>query len=265
MSKLSHIDGQGQANMVDVGEKEVTTRLAVAEGRVVMKAETLKLILEGDMKKGDVLGTARLAGIMAAKKTSDLIPLCHPLALSSVKVDLTPDTDKNIIHIQSRVKVTGQTGVEMEALTAVSVAALTIYDMAKAVDRDMEIGKIRLVQKQGGKSGSFQRAETAKTETTSPSSRPADLKSKRAALRPQEIKAGTGQAALRVSPVSERDAFRQFIRVNRLQVHRWAKDAGVRPGEVFGYLNGQTPRIAEDSAQKLASAIGVPPSRMFGL
>ena len=264
MSKLSHIDSQGKANMVDVGAKDVTSRTATAEGRVVMKPETLKLILEGDVKKGDVLGTARLAGIMAAKKTSDLIPLCHPLGLSSVNVDLTPDPSNNAIRIRATAKVTGQTGVEMEALTAVSVAALTIYDMAKAVDREMEIGDIRLIEKEGGKSGSFKRPDEANTELRFAGSRSSNHKAKSVVRRAEEVAPDRAPTAFKVPPPNERDAFRQFIRINRIQIHRWAKDADVKPGEVFAYLNGQTSRIPDSSAQKLAAAIGVSTHQMFG-
>jgi len=153
MAKLTHIDDKGNAHMVDVSDKDVTTRLAVAKGRVKMTAATLTLIREGQAKKGDVLGTARIAGIMAAKRTHDLIPLCHPLAISSVSVDFELGDD--VIDVSASVKVTGKTGVEMEALTAVSVACLTIYDMVKAVERSMQITDIRLVEKSGGKSGSF--------------------------------------------------------------------------------------------------------------
>jgi cyclic pyranopterin phosphate synthase len=159
MSKLSHITASGEAHMVDVSEKAVTTRVAVAEGRVVMLPETLQLCLSGDAKKGDVLGTARIAGIMAAKKTHELIPLCHPLLISKVTVDLTPDETLPGIHVQASVKVGGQTGVEMEALTAVSVACLTVYDMLKAVDRFMTIDGIGLVEKTGGKSGDWHRSK----------------------------------------------------------------------------------------------------------
>jgi cyclic pyranopterin phosphate synthase len=159
MSKLSHITASGEAHMVDVSEKAVTTRVAVAEGRVLMLPETLQLCLSGDAKKGDVLGTARIAGIMAAKKTHELIPLCHPLLISKVTVDLTPDETLPGIHVQASVKVGGQTGVEMEALTAVSVACLTVYDMLKAVDRFMTIDGIGLVEKTGGKSGDWHRSK----------------------------------------------------------------------------------------------------------
>lgn len=155
MARLTHFDDTGAAHMVDVSEKSVTARVAVAEGRITMRAETLALITEGRAKKGDVLGVARLAGIMGAKKTHDLIPLCHPLALSKVSVTLEPVAADNAIAITASVKTTGQTGVEMEALTAVNIAALTVYDMVKAVDRTMVIGEVRLTLKDGGKSGRF--------------------------------------------------------------------------------------------------------------
>ncbi|MBE0553436.1 MAG: cyclic pyranopterin monophosphate synthase MoaC [Rhodobacteraceae bacterium] len=156
MSGLTHFDDQGQAHMVDVSAKPVTDRVAVAEGAVVMTAETLALITEGRAKKGDVLGVARLAGIMAAKKTADLIPLCHPLPITKVALDLTPDPALPGIRVAATVKTGGQTGVEMEALTAVSVACLTIYDMVKAVEKGMRIEGIRLRLKEGGKSGRWE-------------------------------------------------------------------------------------------------------------
>ncbi|MGB5904180.1 MAG: cyclic pyranopterin monophosphate synthase MoaC [Xanthobacteraceae bacterium] len=152
---LTHIDSKGEARMVDVSAKPATERVAVAEGSVVMSKATLDLIVKGDAAKGDVLGTARIAGIMAAKRTSELIPLCHPLALSKVTLDITPDAALPGCRIEATVKVTGPTGVEMEALTAVSVAALTVYDMIKAVERGVRIEGIRLVEKRGGKSGHY--------------------------------------------------------------------------------------------------------------
>lgn len=154
-STLTHLDASGQANMVDVSAKPATDRTAVAAGRVVMKPETLAIVRAGDAKKGDVLGTARLAGIMAAKRTHDLIPLCHPLLLTKVAVDVTPDETLPGVRVTATVKVAGQTGVEMEALTAVSVACLTVYDMVKAVDRAMRIEGIHLVEKSGGASGAY--------------------------------------------------------------------------------------------------------------
>ncbi len=153
MSKLTHFNNAGEAHMVDVGDKAVTQRIAVAEGRISMEPETLSLIQQGGAKKGDVLGVARVAGIMAAKKTADLIPLCHPLALTRVNIELTPEPDTNSVHCQATVHTSGQTGVEMEALTAVQVCLLTVYDMCKAVDRGMTIDGIRLLEKAGGKSG----------------------------------------------------------------------------------------------------------------
>ena len=154
--KLSHFDAKGQAHMVDVSAKPVTDRVAVAQGVVRMTAETLRLITEGRAKKGDVLAVARLAGIMAAKRTADLIPLCHPLPVTKVAVDLTPDPALPGVRIEATVKTSGQTGIEMEALTAVSVAALTVYDMVKAVEKSMVIDGIRLILKDGGKSGRYE-------------------------------------------------------------------------------------------------------------
>lgn len=153
---LTHFDDQGRAQMVDVSDKPVTARIATAEGWVKMEPDTLGLIVEGRAKKGDVLAVARLAGIMGAKRTADLIPLCHPLPVTKVAVDLTPDPALPGVRIVAEVKTTGQTGVEMEALSAVSVAALTVYDMVKAVDRAMEIGGIRVTLKDGGKSGRYE-------------------------------------------------------------------------------------------------------------
>lgn len=153
--RLTHLAEDGSAAMVDVGDKADTVRLAEAKGHVRMKPDTLELIVAGDMKKGDVMGAARIAGIMAAKQTASLIPLCHPLALSKVSVDIEMDETLPGLRVRALAKLTGKTGVEMEALTAVSVACLTIYDMAKAVDRTMEIGGIRVVSKSGGKSGDW--------------------------------------------------------------------------------------------------------------
>ena len=152
---LTHISTSGEAHMVDVGAKAETARVAVAEGCVTMAPATLRMILEGNARKGDVLGTARIAGIMAAKKTHELIPLCHPLMLNKVSVEIDPDEDLPGLRVKATASVTGKTGVEMEALTAVSVACLTIYDMAKAVDRGMTISGIRLLEKTGGKSGDW--------------------------------------------------------------------------------------------------------------
>ena len=158
MTQLTHLNAKGEAHMVDVSEKDVTHRTARAEGFIAMAPETLSLVVKGEARKGDVLATARIAGIMAAKRTHELIPLCHPLAISKVTVDLAPQPEPTGISVAAEVKVTGQTGVEMEALTAVSVACLTVYDMLKAVDRGMEISTVRLVEKSGGRSGTWRAA-----------------------------------------------------------------------------------------------------------
>ena len=157
---LTHFDAAGRAQMVDVGAKEVTHRIAVASGRVRMRPETLRLIQDGRAAKGDVLGVAQVAAIMGAKQTADLVPMCHPLSLTKVGVELTPDEAMSCVQIRARVETRGQTGVEMEALTAVSVAALTVYDMVKAVDRSMVIEAIQLEEKHGGASGDWQRVSS---------------------------------------------------------------------------------------------------------
>jgi cyclic pyranopterin phosphate synthase len=157
--RLTHFDADGKAVMVEVGDKPATRRTAVARGTVHMQETTLRRILDRELEKGDVFGVARIAGIMAAKKTPELIPLCHPLALTSVEVDFLPFPGEGRVEIEATVRVTGATGVEMEALTAVSVAALTVYDMCKAVDKGMILGEIRLMEKHGGKSGSFVRSK----------------------------------------------------------------------------------------------------------
>src|SRR5919109_1111900 len=159
MAKLSHLDEQGRARMVDVSDKEVTSRIAVARGSIHMRSETLELILAGRVEKGDVFSVARVAGIMAAKKTPELIPMCHPLSITSVEISLTPEKNPARVEIEAVVRVDGKTGVEMEAMTAVAVAGLTVYDMCKAVDREMSMGEIRLIKKAGGKSGTFIRNE----------------------------------------------------------------------------------------------------------
>lgn len=156
MSELTHFDAKGAAHMVDVSDKEITDRIATAKGTVIMMPETLTMITEGRAKKGDVLAVARLAGIMGCKKTADLIPLCHPLPITKVALELTPDESLPGVHIEATVKTSGQTGVEMEALTAVTIAQLTLYDMVKAVDKGMRLTETRLVFKDGGKSGKYE-------------------------------------------------------------------------------------------------------------
>jgi cyclic pyranopterin phosphate synthase len=159
MDKLSHLDDQGRAKMVDVSDKDITSRIAVARGTIHMRAETLALILDDKIEKGDVFSVARVAGIMAAKKTSDLIPMCHPLNITSVEIDLTPAENPARVEIEASVRVTGKTGVEMEAMTAASIAALTVYDMTKALDKGIKIRDVVLLSKSGGKSGDYHRPD----------------------------------------------------------------------------------------------------------
>lgn len=166
MAELTHFDGDGRAHMVDVSDKAVTDRVAVAEGHIKMLPQTLDLVEQGSAKKGNVLGVARLAGIMGAKRCSDLIPLCHPLPITKVSVDLVPDRTLPGVRISATVKTNGQTGVEMEALTAVSIAALTVYDMLKAAEKSMEISGIRVTLKDGGKSGLYEAASAVRDEAT---------------------------------------------------------------------------------------------------
>lgn len=161
MSELTHFNPAGAAHMVDVGAKAVTARVAVAEGRITMEPATLALVRQGSAKKGDVLGVARIAGIMGAKKTADLIPLCHPIALTHVDIEFDLDETRNAVHCRATCETAGQTGVEMEALTAVQVALLTVYDMCKAVDRGMTIEAVRLLEKKGGKSGHWRRDDSS--------------------------------------------------------------------------------------------------------
>ena len=158
MSELTHFNASGEAHMVDVGEKAETQREAIAEGRIIMEQATLEKIMQGEHKKGDVLGIARVAGIMGSKKTSDLVPLCHPIMITNVELDLMPEPENNAVYCQAKVRCKGQTGVEMEAITAVQVALLVIYDMCKAVDRGMVMDGIGLLAKSGGKSGSWRRS-----------------------------------------------------------------------------------------------------------
>ncbi len=261
MVKLSHLDDQGRAHMVDVGEKHVTERIAVAKGAVVMKPETLKLITGGGIKKGDVLAAARLAGIMAAKRTADLIPLCHPLSLNAITVDLEPDADTGRLEISARVKVNGRTGVEMEALTAVSVAALTVYDMAKAVDRGMILTDIRLVEKSGGRSGDYKAQDAAASGS-------ADLRSRGMRSTPHEGAPAVRKRRPRLSPrvksqIAKREAFREYLYNNKIQVSAISKKAGVKLGEVYCYLNGQTPALRDEVAARLAKAAGVAVDDLF--
>jgi cyclic pyranopterin phosphate synthase len=265
MTSLTHVDDAGRASMVDVTDKAETERVATAGATIRLKAETLALIGEGKTAKGDVIAAARIAGIMAAKRTADLIPLCHPLLISGVTVDIAPSEDGGGLDISATIKVKGPTGVEMEALTAVSVAALTIYDMVKAVDREAVIGDIRLLSKSGGKSGEFERQEPEQP----PAAEAPKLLSRgfrrapgaAAASRPRTLDLG---AATPKATHPRADAFRNFLREGRLQVSSWAAQAGLPPGLVYGFLHGRVGRLPKDAEERLAKAANATVRDVFG-
>jgi cyclic pyranopterin phosphate synthase len=248
MNKLTHLDAQGAARMVDVSAKEATAREATAEATIVLSAEAFAAVLGGTAPKGDVLAAARIAGIMAAKKTSELIPLCHPIALAKANVDFEPDAARNAIRILASAKTTGPTGVEMEALTAASIAALTIYDMVKAVDKAAVIEGVKLLTKSGGKSGNFV-AEPAKP--AKPAYRSAGMigRAKPATIM-GEVSAPRADKQRETS--REREAFRAFMTTNRLRATQWAKDAGVPVSEIYAYLTGKTRAMPSEVAERLA-------------
>jgi cyclic pyranopterin phosphate synthase len=273
MTDLSHIDDAGRAAMVDVTDKPETGRSATAGGFIALKSETLALIAEGKAAKGDVIATARIAGIMAAKKTHELIPLCHPLLLTGISVDITYAEDGSGLSITATVRTHGQTGVEMEALTAVSVTALTLYDMVKAVDRSATIGAIRLLAKSGGKSDYAVdgQPEAATTIPPLPPEAPKLLsrgfrRAPGAAARPTAPRpAPTDQGPATPRATHTRaDAFRTFLRDNRMQVSAWAADAGLPVGLIYGFLHGRIGRLPKDAEDKLAKAANASVKDVFG-
>ena len=255
MSKLSHLDEKGQASMVDVSEKSATAREATAEATIVLSEETFALVFAGKIKKGDVLATARIAGIMAAKKTWELIPLCHPLPLSHIGVEFTPLSDGRSLRIVASAKTTSQTGVEMEALTAAAIAALTVYDMVKAVDKSAVIQSVRLLTKSGGKSASY----TA-PEQPEPPQPPKTQRGSRASPRVLIHETATPRA----NPSSEREAFRSFMLARRLRATEWASSAGVPLNELYGYLSGHSRALSANTAEKLAKAARSSIDEMLG-
>jgi cyclic pyranopterin phosphate synthase len=266
MSKLSHVDDQGRASMVDVSEKSATERMASAEAIIVLSEEAFRLVAAGEIKKGDVLATARIAGIMAAKKTSELIPLCHPLALSHARVEFAPLEDRFGFRIVASAKTTGQTGIEMEALTAAAVAALTVYDMVKAVDKSAVIENIRLLTKSGGKSGSYQAPEKlARERQAKPAAKAAGLAKPAGSAKPAPRVLIHETAAPRSLPATgEREALRTFMLARRLQVSQWAKSAEVPVNELYGYLRGRSRALSATSAERLAKAARASTDEMFG-
>jgi len=257
VSKLSHLDEEGRASMVDVSEKSATERIATAEAVIVLSEEAFRLVSAGEIKKGDVLATARIAGIMAAKKTSELIPLCHPLSLSHAGVEFAPLTGCSGFRIVASAKTTGQTGVEMEALTAASVAALTVYDMVKAVDKGAVIESIRLLTKDGGKSGRYDLAEPA----AQPKGEAKPTRSSKASPRVLMHEVAAPRAA---SSSNEREALRGFMVARRLRATEWAKSAAVPVNELYGYLSGRSRALSSESADRLAKAARSSVDEMFG-
>ncbi len=271
MSKLSHLDKHGRAAMVDVSDKADTEREARAEALIVLSPEAYDLVLSGNAPKGDVLATARIAGIMAAKKTSELIPLCHPLALSHAGVEFTPLPERHAIRILASAKTKGPTGVEMEALTAASVAALTVYDMVKAVDRSAEILSIRLVEKSGGKSGTFKAAPSSQPSKSKPPrnarATPRALMPEVSASRPGGVAANFekgAQGAPIKNPQGEREQLRQFMIARHLRVTQWARSANVAVNELYGFLNNQSARLDPAAAERLAQAARTSVDAMLG-
>jgi cyclic pyranopterin phosphate synthase len=244
MSKLSHLDAGGAARMVDISDKDATEREASAEAFVVLSPGAYAAAKDGNAPKGDVLGPARIAGIMAAKKTAELIPLCHPLALTGIEVDFEWLDERHAIRIATAVKTRGPTGVEMEALTAASVAALTIYDMTKALDKAAVIESLRLLAKSGGKSGPYRA-----TKTKMPP-RPKTLMHEVSAPRIAD-------------PNAEREAFRAFMTSRHLRATEWAKQAGVPAAQIYGYLTGRSRALGGDVAERLARAARVRVEDMF--
>ncbi len=267
MSKLTHLNDKGQAHMVDVSSKAPTERTAMAEAIVRMNPETLEAVLEGAIPKGDVLAVARVAGIMAAKKTSDLIPLCHPLPISAVTVLCEPDEAECIIRILATVRVTGTTGVEMEALTAASVAALTIYDMLKAVERGITIEAIRLISKEGGKSGSFRAEDKPASSGRHAAQRRASgvqIKTRRArAVAVSEVAVEAPVRKNVADASNKREALRRFMQARGLTAHAWTRDAGLAVGVLYSFLHGRTHSLTRGEEQKLASAINVDPEDLY--
>jgi cyclic pyranopterin phosphate synthase len=252
MNRLTHLDDSGAAHMVDVSDKTVTSREATAEAVIVLSAEAFAAIISREAPKGDVIATARIAGIMAAKKTSELIPLCHQIALSKVAVDIEPLAGRNALRIVAIAKTTSQTGVEMEALTAASVAALTIYDMVKAIDRGAVIETVRLLAKSGGKSGSYMAPH-----------RSAPTRTAKAPPRGTALMHETSAPAPKGNPNAEREAFRNFMTDRRLRATEWAKQAEVPAAHIFAYLTGRSRMLAHDTAERLARAARVRVEDMF--
>ena len=255
MSKLSHVDDKGRASMVDVSAKPDSERLATAEAVIVLSEEAFGLVLAGEVKKGDVLATARIAGIMAAKKTSELIPLCHPLALSHAGIEFEAIAERHAFRITASAKTTGPTGVEMEAMTAASVAALTVYDMVKAVDRTAHIESVRLLTKSGGKSGSYE------AEDPAPPAKRGEGKPPKATPRVLMHEVASPQKG---GPSADREGLRRFMLERRLKATDWARSAAIPVNQLYGFLSGRAREISPPIAEKLAKIARSSVDEMFG-
>jgi cyclic pyranopterin phosphate synthase len=253
MTNLTHLDEHGAARMVDVSDKAVSAREAVAEAVIVLSAEAFAAAVSGDAPKGDVFAAARIAGIMAAKKTSELIPLCHPIPLSKAGIEFEPLPERNAIRIVATAKTNAQTGVEMEAMTAASIAALTIYDMVKAVDKSAEIEAIRLLTKSGGKSGAYSAPHRATSPRMAPAPRP----------RTSVLAHEAAPAKPRVDSNAQREAFRRFMVSHQLRATEWAKLAGVPASVIYSFLTGRSGGMTGDAAEKLAKAANARVEDMF--
>ena len=261
MAKLTHLDEQGAAHMVDVSGKQPTARTAMAEAMIMLSADAFEAVCDGDAPKGDVLAAARIAGIMAAKKTPELIPLCHSIPLASVAIEFEMLVDKCAIRIEATAKTVAETGVEMEALTAATLAALTIYDMTKAVDKSAVIESIRLLTKSGGKSGAY-KAPSPKAPPSPPrKSAPAPAHGR---ARPSTLMGEVvGPPPPRPDASGQREAFRGFMVTHRLRATEWAKKAEVPAAQIYAFLTGRSRAIPPDMAERLARAANVRIEDMF--
>ena len=263
MKKLSHLDEKGAARMVDVSAKPETEREAVAESLISMSPEAFQAATSGGGPKGDVFATARIAGIMAAKKTSELIPLCHPLALTKAGIEFEAIPAKTAIRIIATCKTTGQTGVEMEALTAASIAALTIYDMIKAVDKAAVIEGVKLIAKSGGKSGEYVAPAGRASFKSTGMAQKNTAKSTSSAVKPTTLMGEVAAPRISQGISEQREAFRNFMMSNHLRATQWAKDAEVPAAQILAFLTGRLRALPTDIAERLAKAARVRVEDMF--
>ena len=255
MTKLSHRDDRGNASMVDVSSKSITERSATAEARICISEEAYRQVADGALPKGDVVATARIAGIMAAKKTSELIPLCHPLAITHAGIEIVPLPDGRRLQITATARTTGQTGVEMEALTGAAVAALTVYDMVKAVDKSAVIESIRLLSKSGGKSGDYMAPPPE-------SANPPSVKRGGSRVTPRVLSHETA-APLPATTADGRENLRKFMAARGLRPTEWAQSASVPLNELYGFLSGHSRKLSAEAIAKLAKAAKSTPEEML--